>query len=138
MTDRQRHEDAPQGLLLGLVEVVDELAAVGGQDVPVHDPRLGHGVRVGQLLLGGGPRVERHPGHVLGAQVEQRGLVGDHAGVQERDRALPAERLDVEPAARRQAGEGVLETYRMFTRSRSWLGQERALGQRMSLSPSFS
>ena len=62
-------------------------------------------------------------------QAEQGALVLDHPGLEQSDRALPAEGLDVEGARARPARRSA---------PAAAPGRTRALGQRMSLSPSFS
>jgi hypothetical protein len=107
--DRQRDEHAPQRLVLGGPQVVEQLEAVGGE----------------LAVLAG---VEGDGAQGVGVQVEEVALVGDGVRLEQRDRALVAQRLDVE--APRPA------TWKI--RSRSCAGQVRAFGQRMSASPSFS
>ena len=80
VADRQRDEHPPQRAGLGLLEVVEELGRVGGQPA----------------VLAGEERA-RH--ERLGGQVEQVALVRDQPAVEQRDRGLVAEHLDVEGTA---------------------------------------
>ena len=80
----------PGGLQKRCVQIASEAA------------RRGHRVGVGRLLLRGVARVERHPHDGRGVETEQVALVGDDPGVEQRTRALPAERLDVQRPARRE------------------------------------
>jgi hypothetical protein len=66
MADRQRHQDPPQRLALGVVEVLDELAADDRQHSTVDDARRRQGVRIGELGLLRCPREQRDSRHVGG------------------------------------------------------------------------
>ena len=82
--------------------------------------------RVGLLGCAG---VERDPGDVGVGEPEERRLVGEHPGLEQRHGPLPAQGLDVEGPATGQPREplGAAAT-----------GRSGELGQRMSLSPSLA
>jgi hypothetical protein len=101
-------------------------ASAVGRQHPAVDDRLG---RIGLLRR---PGVERDRAISLLRPTRRASnrsaLVGEDARVEQGDRPLPAERLDVEGAPAGQPEQPLAQLGRA----------ERALGQRMSLSPSFS
>ena len=124
VADRQRHEDAPERLLLGLTRGCRRASApLADSTRPVDDGILG----VGLLRR---PRVERARGRCPAAVEAEQGRLVSRGPRTRAGRPRPPSRG---PRCRRRRARR-----RPNSRSRSWLGQDRALGHRMSLSPSFS
>ena len=116
--DRQRDEHPPQRPVAGLLEVGEQPRARWPTG-PGRPPRPSSGARVNSGTSSRSSSVER----------EQVALVLDDAGVEQRDRGLVAEHLDVEGARGRPRGRAARAAAR---------GRSAVLGQRMSASPSFS
>ncbi len=86
VADRQRHQHPPQRHPRGLRQVVEQPLAVGAELGTV-------------LTLLGRAGEQRRPQQLAGIEVEDIALVGDHLGVEQRDRRLVAQALDVERTA---------------------------------------
>ena len=97
VADGKRHQHSPERLSLRLIEVVEEALAVDGEDLAVH--------RLGRLRLLGSPGEQRHGEELLAGEREEVALVGHHPGVEQRDRALPAQDLDVKGATAGESGD---------------------------------
>jgi len=95
VADRQAHQHSPQRLLLGGLQIRQQLVAGRRQHASIDD-------LIGRVRLLGRPGVQGHPHQLCGGQVEKARLVRQHPAGQQPAGPLPAQGLDVEAVPRCQ------------------------------------